>query len=45
MAERSGIGEFSGEAANWDNNYIERLENFFVAHDITEDGHFTDVEQ
>ena len=35
MAERSGIGEFSGEAADWD-NYIERLENFFVAHDITE---------
>ena len=35
MAERSGIGEFSGEAVNWD-NYIECLENFFVAHDITE---------
>ena len=35
MAERPGIGEFSGEAADWD-NYIERLENFLVAHDITE---------
>ena len=35
MAERSEIGEFSGEAADWD-NYIERLENFFVAHDIIE---------
>ena len=35
MAERSGIGKFSGEAAEWD-NYIECLDNFFVAHDITE---------
>ena len=35
MAERPGIGEFSGEASDWD-NYIERLENFLVAHDITE---------
>ena len=35
MAERSGIGEFSGEAADWE-NHIEHLENFFVAHDITE---------
>ena len=35
MAEHSGIGKFSGEAADWD-NYIERLENFFIAHDITE---------
>ena len=35
MAEHSGIGEFSGEAADW-NNYIERLEHFFVTHDITE---------
>ena len=35
MAEHSGIGEFSGEAADWD-NYIKHLENFFVAYDITE---------
>ena len=33
--KRSGIGEFSREAADWD-NYIERVEIFFVAHDITE---------
>ena len=29
MAEHSGIGEFSGEAADWD-SYIEQLENFYV---------------
>ena len=34
MAERSGIGKFFGEAAIWD-SYIEWMENFFVAHDIT----------
>ena len=30
-----GIGEFSGEAADWE-SYIERLENYFVAHEITQ---------
>ena len=34
MAERAGIGEFSGEAEDWD-SYMERLENYFVAHDVT----------
>ena len=37
MAECSGIGEFSGKAADWD-TYIERMENLFVAHDITNVG-------
>ena len=35
MATRGGIGEFSGEAADWE-SYIERLENYFVAHEITD---------
>ena len=35
MAERLGIGEFSGKAADWD-TYMERMENYFVAHDITD---------
>ena len=35
MATRGGIGEFSEEAADWE-GYIERLENYFVAHEISD---------
>ena len=37
MATRRGIGEFSGESADWE-SYIGRLENYFVAQSITDAG-------
>ena len=33
MAAHPGIGVFSGEPTEWE-DYVERLENYFVAHDI-----------
>ena len=33
MAAHPGIGVFSGEPIEWE-DYVERLENYFVAHDI-----------
>ena len=33
MAAYSGIGVFSGEPTEWE-DYVERLENYFVAHNI-----------
>ena len=36
MAARMGIGAFSGEPTEWE-DYVDRLENYFVAHDVKED--------
>ena len=36
MAARMGIGTFSGEPSEWE-DYVDRLENYFVAHDVKED--------
>jgi len=33
MAVHTGIGAFSGDPTKWE-DYVERLENYFVAHDI-----------
>lgn len=37
MAAHSGIGAFSGEPTEWE-DYVEKMENYFVAHDIKSDG-------
>ena len=37
ITEHSGVGKFSSKEANWD-TYLERMENFFVAHNITNAG-------
>ena len=36
MAAHTSFGAFSGEATEWE-DYVERLENYFVAHDIKSD--------
>ena len=36
MAARMGIGTFSGEPTEWE-DYVDCLENYFVAHDVKED--------
>ena len=33
MATHTGIGVFSGKPTEWE-HYVERLENYFVVHDI-----------
>ena len=33
MAAHTGIGVFSGELIEWE-DYVQRLENYFVVHDI-----------
>ena len=37
MATQPGFDAFSGEPTEWE-DYVERMENYFIAHDIKSDG-------